>query len=226
MREVASIDRAGATAWFRCWRIRLAVALAACCPCAGLQADAPRFSGRVVLELVEEIGHDHMLRVMEKFAFHDEHGREWLVPTGALLDGWSIPRALRALPSLPLESEFRKSAVVHGHFSHVKAGRWRDVHHMLYSASLAEGIPPTEAKTLYMTIYASGWRWEPKGSSCYGSCHAAAAMLAWRPDATAAELAPVAEWLERIDPTLEQIEERVDAALKRPGPHLFTQLRQ
>jgi hypothetical protein len=191
-----------------------------------LHADAPRFSGRVVLELVEDIGHDHMLRVLEEFTFHQEDGRKWPVPAGALLEGWSIPRALRALPSLPLESEFRKSAVVHGHFAHAKAGRWRDVHRMLYSASLAEGIPPTEAKVLYMTIYASGWRWEPKGSSCYGSCHAAAAMLAWRPDATLAELAPIAEWLQRTDPTLEQIDERVDAALKRPGPHLFTQLRQ
>jgi len=179
-----------------------------------------------VLELVEEIAHDHKLRLLEDFAFSDEQGAQWLAPGGALLDGWTIPRGLRGLPRLPLESEFRKSAVLHDHFSRVRSGRWRDVHRMLYSASLAEGIPPTEAKMLYMTIYASGWRWEPKDSSCYRGCHAAAATLAWRPDATAAELAPVADWLQRSDPTLEQIEDQVDGALKRPGPHLFTQVRQ
>lgn len=205
---------------------RLAVTLAACCAWSLLQADEAEFSGRVVLELVEEVAHDHKLRLLEDFAFRDEHGHEWLAPRGALLDGWSITRELRGLPRLPLESQFRKSAVVHDHFSQVKTARWRDVHRMLYSASLVEGLAPTEAKTLYMAIYASGWRWEPKGSSCYGSCHAAATMLAWRPDATAAELAPVADWLQRSDPTLEQIEQQVDAALKRPGPHLFTQLRQ
>jgi hypothetical protein len=221
-----SIDGAGGAARFRRWGFRLTVTLAAYCPYGVLQADAPRFSGRVVLELVEEIGRDHMLRVLEEFTFHDEDGRSWSVPARALLDGWSIPRGLHALPSLPLEGEFRKSGVVHGHFVHAKAERWRDVHRMLYSASLAEGIPPTEAKVLYMTIYASSWRWEPKGSSCYRSCHAAATMLAWRPDATLAELVPVAEWLQRTDPTLEEIEGRVDAALERPGPHLFTQLRQ
>ena len=79
---------------------------------------------------------------------------------------------------------------------------------------------------LYMTIYASGWRWELRGSSCYGGCHAGSPLLTWRPDATAAELAPVADWLQKSDPTLEQIEQQVDAALKRPGPHLFTQLRR
>jgi hypothetical protein len=216
----------GAAVRFNGWRMRLAVTLAACCGCSLLQADEAQFSGRVVLELVEEIAHDHKLRLLEDFAFRDEHGHEWRAPKGALLDGWSIPRELRGLPSLPMESEFRKSAVVHDHFSQAKLARWRDVHRMLYSASVAEGIPPTEAKVLYMTVYASGWRWEPKGSSCYGSCHAAAAMLAWRPDATAAELAPIADWLQRSDPTLEQIEQRVEAALERPGPHLFTQLRQ
>jgi hypothetical protein len=206
--------------------IQAALTLASCCAAWPSQADEPRFSGRLVFELVEEVALDHKLRLLEDFAFRDEHGREWLAPRGALLDGWTLPRGLRGLPRLPLESEFRKSAVLHDHFSQAKTASWRDVHRLLYSASLAEGIPPTEAKMLYMTVYASGWRWEPKGSSCYGSCHAAAAMLAWRPDALAAELAPVAEWLQRSDPGLEQIEHRVDAALQRPGPHLFTQLRQ
>jgi hypothetical protein len=225
---MASASGTGARAPVRrpVWTAALAFTLSAIWVWTPLQADEPVFSGRVVLELVEEVAHDHMLRVLEDFSFRDEHGREWIAPSGALLQGWTIPRELRGLPRLPLESEFRKSAVPHDYFCQAKIRRWRDVHRMLYSASLTEGIPPTEAKMLYMTLYASGWRWEPRDSSCYGSCHAAAAMLAWRPDATPAELAPLADWLQRSDPTLEEIEQRVDLALKRPGPHLFTQLRQ
>lgn len=217
-------SRSAVARWRR--RTELAVTFAACCACPPLQAAEAGFSGRVVLELVEEIGHDHMLRLLEDFAFRDERGREWRAPSGALLQGWTLPAEMLRLSRLPLESEFRKSAVLHDHFSQAKAGRWQDVHRMLYSASQTEGLAPTAAKMLYLAVYASGWRWEPRGSSCYGSCHAAAAMLAWRPDATAAELAPLADWVQRSDPSLEQIDRRVDAALERPGPHLFTQLRR
>jgi hypothetical protein len=97
---------------------------------------------------------------------------------------------------------------------------------MLYSASLHEGLSPVEAKLLYATVYAGGWRWEPRTSSCYRSCHAAATMLAWQPDLTEAEFQPVADWLRGTDPSLEEIEQRVDAATPRPGPHLFVQVRQ
>jgi hypothetical protein len=97
---------------------------------------------------------------------------------------------------------------------------------MLYNASLHEGLGPAEAKLLYATAYAGGWRWEPRTSSCYRSCHAAATMLAWQPDVTQAELQPVIEWLRTTDPSLDEIERRVDAVTPRPGPHLFVQVRQ
>jgi hypothetical protein len=191
-------------------------------PSAGGQA----FSGRVVLEVLDEIALDHKLRLLEEFSFRDGNGRVWTAPMGAVLDGWSVPRELRAVPGLPLDYEYRKAAVLHDHYSLTRAEPWRAVHRMLHAAALAEGIPPIEANTLYMTIYASGWRWEPQGSSCYGSCHAAASLLAWRPDATVAELAPIAVWLQTTPASLAEIEARVDAALKRPGPHLFAQVRQ
>jgi hypothetical protein len=208
------------------WPVRLAGAVCALGVCSLLQADEAEFSGKVVLEVLDDPGTDHKLRLLQDFAFRDERGRVWLAPQGAVLDGWSIPRGLRALPGLPLESEYRKSAVVHDFQSRAKTQPWRDVHRMLYSAALAEGIPPSEANVLYMTVYASGWRWEPKQSSCYGGCHAAADMLIWRPDARASELEPIAAWLQRSFPRLEEIDQRVDAALQRPGPHLFAQVRQ
>jgi hypothetical protein len=36
----------------------------------------------------------------------------------------------------------------------------------------------------------------------------------------------VAAWLREGNPNLEEIDKRVDAAVTRPGPHVFAQVRQ
>ena len=198
---------------------------AGACTCAH-SAGPAQFSGRVVLEVLDEIEVDHKLRLLEAFSFRDENGGLWLAPAGAVIDGTSLPRTLRSLPGLPPEAEFRKASVVHDYYSRARQDSWREVRRMLYKASLHEGLAPAEAKLLYAAVYAGGWRWEPRTSSCYRSCHAAATMLAWQPDVTEAEFQPVADWLRGTDPSLEEIEQRVDAATPRPGPHLFVQVRQ
>jgi hypothetical protein len=33
----------------------------------------------------------------------------------------------------------------------------------------------------------------------------------------------VVEWIRQVNPALEEIDNRVDAALKKPGPHVFAQ---
>jgi hypothetical protein len=209
-------------AWVHAW----AAALGVLGLCSMLRAGAAEFDGKVVLELLDDIEFDHKLKLVQDFSFRDEQGHVWLAPRGAVLEGWSVPRELRTLPGLPVESDYRKASVVHDFHSRARSEPWRAVHRMLYAASLSEGISGAEAKMLYLAVYAGGWRWEARGSSCYGSCHAAADLLAWRPDATRAELLPVAQWLQHSDPSLEEIEKRVDVALKRPGPHLFAQVRQ
>jgi len=195
--------------------------------CALAQADTPpQFGGRLVLEMVDDVELDHKLRLMEDFTFRDAQGKLWLAPKHGVIDGTSLPRALRAVAELPPETEFRKASVIHDYYTRARQDSWRDVRRMLYSASLQEGLGPAEAKLLYAVVYAGGWRWEPRTSSCYRSCHAAAAMLAWQPDVTQAELQPVVDWLRNTDPSLAEIERRVDAVIPRPGPHLFVQVRQ
>lgn len=189
-------------------------------------ADPPQFGGRVVVEVLDDVELDHKLRLLEDFSFRDDNGRVWLAPAGAVIDGTSLPRMLRSTPELAPETQFRKASVVHDYYSRARQETWREVRRMLYNASLAEGLGPAEAKLLYATVYAGGWRWEPRTSSCYRSCHAAATMLAWQPDLNQAEFQPVVDWLLGTDPTLEEIEQRVDAVTPRPGPHLFVQVRQ
>ena len=195
--------------------------------CSSANSAGPaQFQGKVVLEVLEDVELDHKLRVLEDFAFRDAHGKLWLVPRDGVIDGTSLPRALRSAPGLPPETEFRKASVVHDYYSRSRQETWREVRRMLYGASLHEGLGPAEANLLYATVYAGAWRWEPRTSSCYRSCHAAATMLAWQPDVSQAELQPVIDWLNGTDASLEEIEQRVDAVTPRPGPHLFVQVRQ
>jgi hypothetical protein len=217
---------------FTCWgscaglAARLAVLLAAGLCALAHSASSNEFSGRVVLEVLDDVALDHKLRLAEDFSFRDEQGKIWLAPRGAVIDGTSLPRGLRAVPGLPPETDFRKASVIHDYYTRARQGTWREVRRMLYGASLYEGLAPSEAKLLYTVVYAAGWRWEPRTSSCYRSCHAAASMLAWRPDVTQTELQPVLDWLRRSDPPLEEIDRHVDAVTPRPGPHLFVQVRQ
>ena len=203
---------------------RLLLAITAVFLCAvALSADQAGFSGKVVVELLDEVEFVHKLRLVDDFAFTDAGGKVWLARKGGILDGESVPRELYSLGRLPYPAEYRKAAVVHDYFCSVRIEPWRQVHRTLYHASVVEGVSETEAKALYAVVYAGGWRWEPKGSSCYRSCHAAVASLAWKPAATLSEVQPVLEWIAQTGPTLDEIDTRLDAVIRKPGPHVFAQ---
>jgi hypothetical protein len=201
----------------------LTATAAACCCAFAIAADPAGFSGKLAIELIDEVDHNHRFRLLQDFGFIDAQGRHWVAPAGSVVDDESVPRELRTLAGLPYLAEYRKAAIVHRHFSATRSASWRVVQRMLFEASLAEGVSVPEARVLYATVRAGGWRWEPAGSSCYRSCHAAAASLAWKPRVMAADIQPVLEWAARSDGGLDEIDARLDTAIKRPGPHLFAQ---
>ncbi len=190
---------------------------------ADVSAEQAGFTGKVVVEVIDEIEYVHKLRLLEDFSFTDAGGKVWLARKGGILDGETVPRQFYFFEHLPYLAEYRKAAVVHDYFSRIQTEPWRLVHRTLYHASIAEGVTEVQAKVLYATVYAGGWRWEVSGSSCFRSCHAAARSLTWKPAATAAEVQPVLQWIERNGPTLEDIDARLDAAIRKPGPHVFAQ---
>ena len=203
---------------------RMLFAITAACLCTVVMSeDQGAFSGKVVIEVLDEIEFAQKLRLLDAFAFTDANGQAWLARKGSILDGETVPHRLSTLSGLPPPAEYRKAAVVHDYFSRDRTEPWRLVHRMFYQASAVEGVSEREAKALYAAVYAGGWRWEPKGSSCYRSCHVAAASLAWKPEATPAEVQPVLQWIAQTGPTLDEIDARLDAAIRKPGPHLFAQ---
>lgn len=188
-----------------------------------MSAGAVGYSGRVVVELLDEIEFVHKFRLLEDFAFVDAQGKLWTARKGGIVDDESIPRDLHILRGLPYIAEYRKAAVIHSYFCRTRTEPWKQVHRTLFAASVAEGVAETQAKALYAIVYAGGWRWEKRESSCYRSCHAASESLAWKPAATGAEIEPVLQWIAQSDPDLDAIDQRVDQAVNKPGPHLFAQ---
>ena len=203
---------------------RMLLTIAAACMCAAATpADRGAFSGKVAVELLDGIEFAYKLRLLDDFSFTDASGKVWLARKGGILDGESVPRKLHAVDGLPDPIEYRRAAVVYDYFCRVRTEPWRPVHRTFYEASIVEGVGEAQAKALYAVFYAGGWRWEQKGSSCYRACHAAVPLLAWKPEATLAEVQPVLQWIAQDGPTLDEIDARLDAAIKKPGPHLFAQ---
>ena len=187
------------------------------------RSEEGRFIGRVVVELLDSIEFDHKLRLAEDFGFQDPEGKTWMARKDGILEGCSIPPEVR--PFLQTEGALRKAFVVHDYFCRTKTEAWRSTHRMLYHANIAEQMGRPQAKVLHMAMHAGGWRWETRESSCFRTCHQGARVLAWKPVTAAEDLKPLIDWIWQQDPSLEEIETRVDAVIRKPGPHLFGQVR-
>jgi hypothetical protein len=190
---------------------------------AAMSTSAGDYSGRVVVELLEDMEFFHKFRLLEDFAFQDARGKVWIARKGGIVDDQSVPRDLLSVPGLPYVAEYRKAAVLHDYFCRTRTEPWRQVHRAFFEASIADGLTEMQAKALYAVVYAGSWRWETRDSSCYRSCHAASESLAWKPAATAIEIEPVVQWIWQQAPDLDAIDRRVDEVVKKPGPHLFAQ---
>jgi hypothetical protein len=189
---------------------------------AALSAAQGKFVGKVVVEWLDD-PFVARFQLREDFGYEDRAGKLWLAPRGQVLDGASIPLVFRETVGMPFVGDYRRASVVYDYYCHVMSEPWRDVHRMFYNASLTEGVGEVNAKVMYAALYAAGLRWEMPGSSCFKSCHAAAPSLSWKPQVEAGDVKPVVEWIRQTNPGLEEIENRVDAVLKKPGPHVFAQ---
>jgi hypothetical protein len=182
-----------------------------------------KFVGKVIVEWLDDKSGHQAMRLVEDFAYEDAAGQVWLAPKQQVIDGSSIPPIFRSLVGPPFSGGYRQAAVVHEAQSAARSEQWRHVRRMFYDASLANGIAEPDAKVMYMALYAEAPRWEPRSSSCFNHCHAAASALVWRPVVAENELRPIVEWIDQANPTLDEIDEKVNAVTRKPGPHLFVQ---
>lgn len=228
MTPVASIRRGGRSAWPPPGRTVLAAALAAVLGGPAAAGDpGPGFEGRLRVEVLDDVDALWNLQLLEDFAFRDSRGKRWHVPGGTRVSGAMLPEDLLAqAPRLPL-GQVRRAAVLRDHFLRAQTEPWRAVARLFHEANVADAVEERDAKVLYALWYAGGLRWEVKAtSSCFGHCHIAAPELAWKPDLDGVDLAPVADWIWREDPSLDRIDAELDQRIARPGPHVFAQPRR
>lgn len=205
--------------------VLLSVLTAACS--AVLAAQAARFDGRIVVEWVDENQFVASMRLVEDFSFIQASGEIWLVSTGSVVDGRSMSPLFVRLSGHPFEGGFRRTAVVYDHAAKQQARPWKDAQRMFFEGSVAEGTLPIEAKVMYLLINATGPRWVVRGeSSCFNQCHHTGdPELVWRPLVDEEPVVGLIGWVRDEDPSMDEIEQRVDEVILHPGPHIFGHVR-
>jgi hypothetical protein len=204
----------------------LLVLLAAVMGCSAVQAaDPARFIGKVAVEWLDDDPFIPRMRLLEDFGFQDARGKSWVAQKGSVLDGRSLPLVFRDMFGSAFQGSYRKTSVLYDHYCHAMSEQWPEVHRMFYAASIAEGVDETEARLMYMALYAGGLRWEMKGSTCFRGCHASAAALTWKPEIQDLDLRPINAWIRQSSPDLDGIDARLNEVIRKPGPHIFVQRR-
>lgn len=99
------------------------------------------------------------MTLLRAFTFTDSAGTAWSAPTGAVVDGASIPQVFWSIVGGPYEGEYRDASIVHDHECTIRVRPWRDVHRMFYQACLAGGVRPLKARLMYAAVYLFGPRW-------------------------------------------------------------------
>lgn len=189
-------------------------------PAAADDGVAGRFEGRVVVEWEEGDGFTPALQLVEDFTFRQADGHVWRVPAGTVVDDKAIPPAFRDRVGPTFSGGFRKSAIVYNHATRAMHESWPATQRMFHEASVAEGVPRSEAKAMYFLLRVQGMRWERENSTCYGNCHRPAWPLSWWPSVDEDKLDPLLAWLRAEDPPLDRIDEQADAIMGH-GPHAW-----
>lgn len=200
------------------WLAMLGIALLP----AGVQGDDHgTFEGAVAVEWLDNDPFIFTFRLMRDFTYRDAKGKPWTVPSGKVIDGKSVPPLFMDRIGHPFDGSFRKAAVVYDYATQTMSEQWPATQHMFYEATLAEGVPSSEAKAMYLMLLAQGSRWEVAGSRCYGSCHGDSSPLFWRPVVDEPKIEELLLWVRANDPPVAEVEQRVAGAILDKGPHVF-----
>lgn len=114
------------------------------------------FSGDPVTKwLTDPERPDSKMRLLEPFSFRDPRGRVWGVPSQAVVNGASIPRALWTLVGAPYTGNYRRASIVHDIACEETGGdyaRRLAADKMFYHACLSGGCSLRESILLYIGV--------------------------------------------------------------------------
>ncbi len=155
------------------------------------------------------------MTLLNELRYTDPKGVVWIAPAGSVIDGASIPRALWSFMGGPFEGKYRNASVLHDVGYDRKNKPPAEVDRMFYNAMRCSGVGAVEAKTMYYALLRFGrhWKFTVKKAKPVvpDSSHD---LLTQEPRSTTVdpnEVGAIQQWIRQNDPSLDQIESRVDA---------------
>jgi hypothetical protein len=157
------------------------------------------------------------MTLLSELRYTDPQGFVWVAPAGSVVDGASIPRYLWSIMGGPFEGKYRNGSVLHDVAYGEHKRPWQDCDRMFYNAMRCSGVNAAEAKTMYYALYKFGHHWKfpiKRGKPVeYGGVLVRRAEEIPRAVAVnPAEIDEAREWIRSTDPSLEEIEQRANAA--------------
>ncbi|RYU87834.1 DUF1353 domain-containing protein [Mucilaginibacter terrigena] len=170
---------------------------------------AQKTKGRFVGDVVAQwLDNGRSMKLNKEFGYIDPNGKKWDVPKNTIVDGASIPQIFWTIIGGPFEGTYRNASVVHDYYCVVKTEDWKDVHLMFYNACLTGGTNLIKAKIMYAAVYAGGPRWRIDMSKSHGGN--SVKMMAQRAIVSEDKLTEINKWIEKNNPSLEDINNKLD----------------
>jgi hypothetical protein len=126
-------------------------------------ANSGFFNGRVVAEWLAD---GRTMQLVEPFEYVGPDARSWRVPSGATVDGASIPQFFWSLIGGPFEGLYRAPSVVHDFYCDVRTRRSSEVHQAFHDAMLCAGVEPSQAWLMHQAVLRFGPYWPDPDPAC------------------------------------------------------------
>ena len=156
------------------------------------------------------------MTLLNELRYTDPKGTVWVAPAGSHVDGASIPKSLWSIMGGPFEGKYRNASVLHD-VSYDQHNRpWQECDLMFYNAMRCSGVSAVEAGTMYYALYKFGRHWKytvKKATAVEGDEQVANNEQFPRAiPVNASEVNATRTWIQSDAPTVEQIQQRADAA--------------
>jgi hypothetical protein len=96
----------------------------------------------------------------KEFEFLDPNGLRWATPSGAAVNGASIPPIFWSLIGGPFTGKYLKASVIHDYYVVNRTRTAHDTHRNFYYGMRANGVSSWQAKTMYWAVRTFGADWD------------------------------------------------------------------
>jgi len=154
------------------------------------------------------------MTLLTELRYTDPNGEVWVAPVGSQVDGASIPRYLWSIMGGPFEGKYRNASVLHDVAYGERKRPWQDCDRMFYNAMRCSGVSAMEAKTMYYALYRFGNHWKfpiKRGKPVKFEGQMVARAVPRAVPVNVNEVNDARDWIQRAEPSLEQIEQRAEA---------------